>query len=174
MPSSPIALSSSSTAISVVGVGKYRQNAIDVSHLFNNTPFRFAAMLDTASPKPYNYTPDSLRLVLRSLHPRPRCFLAGEAIEENENEGAREVWDDFVEEKGVEGTFCINVSTYACQVGVFQSPLRFLVGLTCEQLRELEGRRWRKRRLSPKEQLTAETMMGMMMGYCFPEVEKRG
>jgi len=104
----------SSSYISVVGVGKYRSIALDIVQNFNGTPFTFAAMLDTNdSAKLYTFTPDRLRIVLRALHPAPQCLIAGGAIEEQVNEAAVEVWREFVTEtfgEDEQQTLLINVS----------------------------------------------------------------
>jgi hypothetical protein len=96
-------------AISVCGVGKYRTTAEAVAPLLHGTPFRFTAMLDTVTAEPYNFTQDRLGLVLRSLYPFPRCFIAGEAVEEHVNKAAIEVWHEFVKEKQIENPLLINV-----------------------------------------------------------------
>ena len=113
--------------ISVTGVGKYRSTAEGVSSLFDGTPFRFAAMLDTDPQGPYSFTQDRLRLVLRSLFPAPRCFIAGEAIEEHEHAAAIEVWKEFVAEKKVENPLLINV----CPLHTGDSARRLLTHSSC-------------------------------------------
>lgn len=97
--------------ISVAGVGKYRSTAAGFVHLFNDTPFHFAAMLDTdGTAEPYRFTKDRLALVLRAVFPLPQVFIAGEAIDEDINKAAVEVWEEFVAEGGVERPLLINVS----------------------------------------------------------------
>ena len=96
--------------ISVCGVGKYRKIAIFASKQLEATPFRIAAFLDTTSPEPYKFTSERLALVLRSLYPAPRCFIAGEGIEAEVNAAAVQVWKEFVKECEVEDPLLINVS----------------------------------------------------------------
>lgn len=96
--------------ISICGVGKFRAVAIFASKELEGTPFRFAAMMDSTSPEPYNFNPDRLRLVLRCLYPEPRCFLVGEGVELEDNAAAVEVWKEFVAERKVESPLLINVS----------------------------------------------------------------
>lgn len=95
--------------ISICGVGRHRAVAIFASKQLENTPFRFAAILDATSPEPYNFSPDRLRLLLRCLYPEPRCFIAGEGVEEEANAAAVEVWNEFVAERKVDNALLINV-----------------------------------------------------------------
>jgi len=98
--------------ILVFAVGKYRTTVERMGPVFRGTPFRFVGILDTASsPEPYTFTPDRLRLALRVLYPRPRCFVAGEAIEAGQNAAAVEVWREFVDETDIENPLLINVCT---------------------------------------------------------------
>lgn len=99
-----------SEKISVVGVGKYRKTAENAAVKLEGTPFHFAAMLDVTGPEAYRFTPDRLRLVLHALNPVPRCFIAGEGIDEKDNIAAIEVWKEFVEERKPEHPLMLNVS----------------------------------------------------------------
>ncbi len=102
--------------ISVCGVGRFRAIAVFASKQLEGTPFRFAAVMDTGSPEPYNFRPDRMRLVLRCLHPEPRCFIVGEGIPEEDNAAAVEVWTEFVAERKVESPLLINVSLLVTNV----------------------------------------------------------
>lgn len=97
--------------ISVVGVGKYRAIAQYASKVLDGTPFHMAAVMDAMSPDPYNFKPERMGLVLRSLNPEPRCFLVGEGIPEEDNAAAVEVWKEFIKEKEVKHPLLINVSS---------------------------------------------------------------
>jgi hypothetical protein len=125
----------STGGIAVFGVGKYRQTADRLVSFFTGTPFQVCGMLDTASPEPYNFTPDRLRLVLRAVYPRPRVFIAGEAIEKEENEAAIEVWKEFVAEDGIEKPLLFNVSYDLDAVCGFCGRMPFADGNSCARIR---------------------------------------
>lgn len=112
-PTSTAPNSGSTEDVLVFAVGKYRTTVERTGPIFQSTPFRFVGILDTAgSPEPYTFTPDRLRLALRALYPRPRCFIAGEAIKAEQNAAAVEVWREFVAETGVQNPMLINVRTH--------------------------------------------------------------
>ncbi len=95
--------------VSVFGVGKYRKTVEAIGGIFEGTPFRFVGILDMTSTEPYNFTPERLKVVLGALYPRPRCFLAGEAIEPEDNAAAVAVWQQFAKEMDLERPLLINV-----------------------------------------------------------------
>jgi hypothetical protein len=100
--------------VSVFGVGKYRNTVEAIGGIFEGTPFRFVGILDTTSSEPYSFTPERLKVVLGALYPRPRCFIAGEAIEPEDNVAAVEVWQDFAKEMDIVRPLLINVSSKTC------------------------------------------------------------
>ncbi|KAK5305038.1 hypothetical protein LTR99_004104 [Exophiala xenobiotica] len=87
--------------VSVFGVGKSRNTVEAIGGIFEGTPFRFVGILDTTSSEPYIFTPERLKVVLGALYPRPRCFIAGEAIEPEDNAAAVEVWQEFAKEMDI-------------------------------------------------------------------------
>ncbi|KAL4944183.1 hypothetical protein BDV06DRAFT_210483 [Aspergillus oleicola] len=65
--------------------------------LFENTPYQMTSSIDTVSSRePFRYTPHNLGVVLETLHPRPRAFVVGIAIEPGLCEETRGVWESYV------------------------------------------------------------------------------
>ena len=146
--------------VSVFGVGKYRKTVEAIGGIFEGTPFRFVGILDTTSSEPYNFTPERLKVVLGALYPRPQCFIAGEAIEPEDNAAAVEVWEEFAKEMNIERPLLINVSDrdYSNQSESNRGS----------QLREdPKGRTVDEVKKIPKEQLMVE-LVDHMKAHFFP------
>ncbi|KAK5220015.1 hypothetical protein LTR72_007546 [Exophiala xenobiotica] len=129
--------------VSVFGVGKSRNTVEAIGGIFEGTPFRFVGILDTTSSEPYIFTPERLKVVLGALYPRPRCFIAGEAIEPEDNAAAVEVWQEFAKEMDIVRPLLINLR---------EDPK----GRTVEEVKKI-----------PKEQLMVE-LVDHMTAHFFP------
>ncbi|KAK5453445.1 hypothetical protein LTS15_006630 [Exophiala xenobiotica] len=137
--------------VSVFGVGKYRNTVEAIGGIFEGTPFRFVGIMDTTSSEPYIFTPERLKVVLGALYPRPRCFIAGEAIEPEDNAAAVEVWQEFAKEMDIRQRLLTP-----------KEPNRD------EQLREdPKGRTVDEVKKIPKEQLMVE-LVDHMTAHFFP------
>lgn len=86
--------------IPLITIGITRAVAISVSKALSGTPYYVAAALDqTESPAPYQFTAHNLVLILHALHPRPRAIVTGTAVDEEVMAAVEGAWEEY--RKGV-------------------------------------------------------------------------
>ncbi|KAI5479499.1 hypothetical protein MNV49_003441 [Pseudohyphozyma bogoriensis] len=89
------------TPVPVVALGVYRHVAAFLDPIFESTPYALTSILQLQErDQKYNYSPQNLAVVLRTLNPSPKAFIVGLAIEEEMWREAKQVWDEWVEEVG--------------------------------------------------------------------------
>ncbi|KXT10394.1 hypothetical protein AC579_1200 [Pseudocercospora musae] len=91
-------------SIAVVAIGMTRHTALQISSIFDNTPYYVAAVLDFAeAPEQYRFSPQNLGAVLYSLKPRPRALVTGTAVDEETVRSIEPVWEDYKARLGQDG-----------------------------------------------------------------------
>lgn len=113
IPSTAPMASNAQGIIPVVALGVYRNVAAAMDGPFANTPFRMVAILDIMTkPTAIQYNPHNLATVLHNLHPRPKVFISGAAIDGEMTAESITVWDSYVRETKEKDTFVINVRPF--------------------------------------------------------------
>ena len=98
------------SAISVVALGCYRDVAETTNTIFTGTPYRIAAVLDLYnSPPAYTYNKQNLGATLHTLSPRPQVFITGAGITPEMSEEAIGVWNEYLKNVGLRENHLINV-----------------------------------------------------------------
>ncbi|KAB8275417.1 hypothetical protein BDV30DRAFT_207861 [Aspergillus minisclerotigenes] len=90
---------SESDIIHVVSVGYGRPNGVKfLPPLFEGTPYRMVSFLDLVSSRePFRYSAHNMGVVLETLHPRPKAFVVGIAIDPSYCDEMEKVWNSYVE-----------------------------------------------------------------------------
>lgn len=90
---------SESDIIPVVSVGYGRPIGVKfLPPLFEGTPYRAVSFLDLVSSRePFRYSAHNMGVVLETLHPRPKAFVVGIAIDPSYCEEMEKVWNSYVE-----------------------------------------------------------------------------
>jgi hypothetical protein len=110
VPSTVPMASNAQGIIPVVALGVYRNVAAAMDGPFANTPFRMVAILDIMTkPTAIQYNPHNLATVLHNLHPRPKVFITGAAIDGETTAESITVWESYIRETKETDTYVINV-----------------------------------------------------------------
>lgn len=110
VPSTVTMASNAQGIIPVVALGVYRNVAAAMDGPFAKTPFRMVAILDIMTkPTAIQYNPHNFATVLHNLHPRPKVFITGAAIDSATTAESITVWESYIRETKMTDTYVINV-----------------------------------------------------------------
>ncbi|KAL2038679.1 hypothetical protein N7G274_008437 [Stereocaulon virgatum] len=111
VPSTVPMASNAQGIIPVVALGVFRNVAAAMDGPFAKTPFRMVAILDIMTkPTEIQYNPHNFATVLYNLHPRPKVFITGAAIDEAMTAESITVWESYVRETKETDTYVINLN----------------------------------------------------------------